>query len=185
MTDADMSDDDRAEILFLDIEASGLDERAYPIEIGWVGQDGIGDSILIRPPSHWSYWSWKAEWVHRISREMLGREGVDAPEAARRVAAIVGGRIVYVDAPEWDGHWLRMLLAEGRVSPNYDLRDTARAMSLALAPLEPGQMGRAILVKARAHADGKAPRTHRALPDARHAWTMWREVSRLVAETAA
>jgi hypothetical protein len=193
----------RAGILFFDITVSGLDERGFPVEIGWVGVDGAGNSVLIRPQRHWTYWSCKAEQMHRISREMLASAGMPAAEAAQLVADTIRDRIVYTGAPEWDRHWLRMLLAEGDAWPDYALRGTDHAMFLALAPLAKAfplqggdaarraqekrlaRIGRAILARARDHADRVAPRTHRAFANAFSDWTMWREIGRLVSRITA
>lgn len=41
--------DDGPMIVFLDFEVSSLSERSYPIEAGWVFEDGRGEARLIRP----------------------------------------------------------------------------------------------------------------------------------------
>ena len=70
---------------FLDIEASGLGEHSFPIEIGWAIPFDKERGFLIRPAPDWTYWSAIAEEVfHRISRDELLREGIPADEAVRR-----------------------------------------------------------------------------------------------------
>jgi hypothetical protein len=184
-------------LVFLDIEASGLDERSYPIEIGWVDEDGDGDSVLVQPLFHWTYWSRKSESVHHLTREFLASHGAPVAASASRVADAVRGNIVVVDEPEWDGHWLRMLLAEAGLDPQYELRGLSQLMTTALAGLEdvlqsPGGDGEAdqraelaslkksIAQDARDHAVRTAPRCHRAKADALHAWTMWRRACQSV-----
>jgi|GEM_PF-6618298 len=34
--------------VFLDFEASSLSKQSHPVEVGWVGEDGAGESHLIR-----------------------------------------------------------------------------------------------------------------------------------------
>jgi hypothetical protein len=42
------------EVLFIDIEASGLSSASFPIEIGWVLDDEAGpESFLVRPHATW------------------------------------------------------------------------------------------------------------------------------------
>ncbi len=38
---------------FIDVEASSLSEYSFPIEVGWVLEDGTGTSYLIRPEPTW------------------------------------------------------------------------------------------------------------------------------------
>jgi hypothetical protein len=176
-----------ARILFLDIEASGLDERGYPIEIGWVTQDGSGGEVLIRPEPGWTYWSRKAERIHRISRADLDRSGLPARDAARLVVAAVQSHVVYVDAPEWDAHWLGKLLAVAPESQVPTLCAFDAAISHALEPLrrlpqaECATISGELVSEARAYASEIAPRTHRAQADARHAWAIWHRVTELIA----
>ena len=40
-------------IVILDIEASSLLPGSFPIEIGWIYEDGSGESHLIRPAPAW------------------------------------------------------------------------------------------------------------------------------------
>lgn len=187
-------------IAFVDVEASGLIEGGFPIEIGWVDREGHGESHLIRPAPGWTAWSWEAEKVHGISCQQLEREGEPYGEVARRVIAALGSATVYSDAPEFDGPWIRMLLDVAGVGADLALVDAEEALSLATRPLnalitsppkslkriwqsyEVSKLGSKILNAAFNHAEAVAPRTHRALADARHLWTIWYEIERLVAE---
>ena len=42
-------------------EASSLGDHSYPIEVGWVLEDGSPESHLIRPPPEWTDWDPGAE----------------------------------------------------------------------------------------------------------------------------
>lgn len=48
-------------LAFLDFEASSLAERSYPIEVGWVFEDGAGEAHLIRSAPEWTDWTIAAE----------------------------------------------------------------------------------------------------------------------------
>ncbi len=58
-------------LVFLDFEASSLAKRSYPIEVGWVFEDGLGAEYLIRPAPDWTDWDEEAAAVHGIRREDL------------------------------------------------------------------------------------------------------------------
>jgi len=63
----------RPDFAFFDIEAYGLHETSYPIEMGW-SDDGLNvTSFLIRPADDWEErdWSWESEKVHGITREQV------------------------------------------------------------------------------------------------------------------
>ena len=92
---------------FLDFEASSFD--GYPIEVAISMPDGEIRSWLIRPARGWTDWSAKAEALHGISRELLARDGVSASEVARELNALLTGRVVYTDSPDYDGRWCRLL----------------------------------------------------------------------------
>src|SRR6266404_3436249 len=95
---------------FLDIEASGLRDHSYPIEIGWAIPFGEERGFLIRPATGWTYWSAVAEEVfHGISRDVLLREGISTAEAVRQLETALIRHEVYSEDPEQDGWWLERL----------------------------------------------------------------------------
>lgn len=49
-------------LTFLDIEATGIHEDSYPIEIGWVDTEGNESSFLIKPIPEWTHWDLKNPW---------------------------------------------------------------------------------------------------------------------------
>ena len=89
-------------LIFVDIEASGLSSRSFPIEVGWVREDGSGESYLIRPEPSWLDWNMRAEVLHGISRARLMKEGVTAEIVARRVCQALTGHEVCSDNPAYD-----------------------------------------------------------------------------------
>src|SRR5260221_11535838 len=95
---------------FLDIEASGLSDHSYPIEIGWAIPFGEERGFLIRPTTNWTHWSPVAEEVfHGISRDKLLREGIDVYGAVNVIEAALAGQEVYSEDPEQDRWWLERL----------------------------------------------------------------------------
>jgi hypothetical protein len=105
-------------VLFLDIEASGLEDQSWPIEVGLsrlvFGPDGFAVdtwSSLLRPAPEWPQeaWSLEAEAVHGIPRQALA-DARTAETVAREVGEMLRARHVLSDAPEFDERWLATLL---------------------------------------------------------------------------
>jgi hypothetical protein len=112
-------------MIVLDVEASGLGERSYPIEIAW--QDSTNknsyDTFLIRPDKTWNYWDEIAESsVHNISRIELSIEGITISEASRRLNAALAGKTVYSDASRLDQKWILTLFRLTTRNPTFEIR---------------------------------------------------------------
>lgn len=107
--------------IILDIEASGLSPRSYPVEIGWASvQDLSGDSFLIRPSNGWvknGDWSSTSEQIHGISLEQALDEGIPVAEAAERVNEALNGYRVLVDGGQYDPQWYRSLFNSAGIQP--------------------------------------------------------------------
>lgn len=106
---------DPIRMVFLDFEASSLDNDGWPIEIGlsWIeGDRVVTEDRLIRPQPDWAFtaWSAKSQAVHRISIDTLVGEGQGAAEVARWYLRLTEGASVVSDAPELERRWLRRLL---------------------------------------------------------------------------
>lgn len=172
---------------FIDFEASSLSDDSYPIEVGWVFEDGSGEDHLIRPAPGWTDWDAGAEATHGISRDVLEAQGEDHAAVARRLLeALSPAEAVYCSAPSWDGKWLSVLLrAAGLPRHALRLKDTDEAYALVVrAVLGEGASDEAvgdIRVRARL-ATSVGPPRHRALADAKGELRLWREVARLAAE---
>lgn len=183
--------------VFLDFEASALDEGSYPIEIGWVGEDGVCNSFLITPTPMWSRsrpWSRSSEKIHGIARAELAIDGVPAQEAAVRASRALGasGVTVVSDNPDWEERWLALLLAEGGVAP-IAVKDVLEAHKHACRPLlrvlppiespsradaEAWVIGTAssIIDAATRTVDNRPGTRHRAGADASRQWAIWQEI---------
>ena len=179
--------------VFLDFEASSLRKNGFPVEVGWVFEDGASEGHLIRPAPGWSDWDVAAEAIHGLSRERLEREGVPHDAVARRMVETLGPHDLYASAPSWDGKWLSLLLRSGGF-PRHTLRlrdtDVAQqesAESLFASRLPKAEVARIvaeIMAAVRADAEKTRPR-HRAVDDAEEERRRWLEVCRLAAERAA
>lgn len=143
----------------LDIEASGFGRHAYPIEIGFVRDDGQAWCTLIRPLPEWTHWDEKAERVHHIARGMLLLHGRPPAAVARALNDALAGRTVYCDAWAHDYAWLALLYEVAEMTPSFHLESVHRLLDDDLrAALEPA------LQQARDGGDGQR---HRASHDAR------------------
>jgi hypothetical protein len=169
--------------VFLDFEASSLAKASYPIEVGWVFEDGAEESHLIRPAPAWTDWSPAAEALHHIPRERLMAEGEPYDAVGRRMLEALSGHALYVTSPSWDGKWLSVLLRASGL-PRHALRlreaDEAHlegAMEI-LGPAGKGDRAAAVIHRARLLAAGRAVR-HRALDDAHQERDLWLTIRRL------
>lgn len=168
--------------VFLDFEASSLSNHSYPIEVGWVFEDGREEDYLIRPAPAWIEWDVTAEAVHGISRERLLHEGTPHDLVCDRLVAELGAHSIYASSPPWDGRWLSMLLrAAGRPRHLLRLKDSeeafAEAARLRLGPAADDAAVTEAIAAARAAVE-VVPTAHRALADARREFEIWRALAR-------
>jgi len=163
--------------VFLDFEASSLSKESYPIEVGWVHEDGGGESHLIRPAPGWTEWDDRAEVIHHISRQLLETEGEPHTAVCARLLALFETSIVLASAPSWDGHWLSMLLrASGLPRHLHRLQDTEIAFqAAALMRTKDAAEAANLVAAARARIEA-LPVGHRAKADARREWAIWRAI---------
>lgn len=160
----------RPDFAFFDVEASGLHETSYPIEMGW-SDDGLNvTSFLIRPAPDWDEEDWlvTAQDIHGISREQIMDEGILIKEAVERLNGCLGGRFVFSDAPRQDMLWLRRLYVAANARINFQISDEPHAAG---THMRPGQHVIPMLLKrySEAHifAEQYYPHTHRAGDDAK------------------
>ena len=148
-------------VFFLDIEASGLGSRSWPVEVGWAGPGIEPVSVLLKPHDSWeaSAWEAEAEALHGISMLRLQAEGEHVVDACRQINEALDGACVYSDAPDFDGVWLyRLYTAAGR-RMSFRLLDFGALVD---------EVAGAAVSAAYAHGAAVAPRTHRAADDAAH-----------------
>lgn len=118
------------EVLFIDIEASGLNSASFPIEIGWVLDDEAGpESFLIRPHASWDFasgWSAQSADLHGIPSAMLEPQGISVEEACAQLDGLAWGRLVVSDASQHDDWWLGRLYAAAEREKAWAVGDVER-----------------------------------------------------------
>jgi hypothetical protein len=105
----------------LDIEASGFGRGSYPVEVGYVLEDGDSQCLLVRPEPGWDHWSAAAERLHRIRRADLLEYGLPAAVVADELNYHLSGRTLYTDAWGHDYSWLARLYDAARRAPTFRL----------------------------------------------------------------
>ncbi|WP_201098738.1 hypothetical protein [Thiocystis minor] len=170
---------------FLDFEASSLASASNPIEVAWSLPDGGIESHLISPASidRWTDWSAQAERLHGISRARLLAEGKSPMWVCRRLNEQLAGRMVYTDAPEYDGVWLNELFSAcWGGAPSFTL---ASADELLVGMLAPRFVNHADSVRELAAIKCKVrqrlPQRHRAGWDVEYLVELWRIVNQTLA----
>ena len=116
--------------IFIDFEASSLSGKSYPIEVAWSDQEGQIESWLINPnlyPDTWTDWDPNSQQIHGLSREYLAEHGKPPLIVAERMNQHLQDQILYSDAPDYDGFWLRRLFEAAGIDIEFQL---ANAMKL-------------------------------------------------------
>ncbi|WP_411818996.1 hypothetical protein ABFZ85_08105 [Hyphococcus formosus] len=149
------------DIAFIDLEASGLSARSWPIEVGWCFQKGKPSAKLIRPANEWSLDDWDvgAEALHGVAYDNLLSKGEALEAVCESLNTALAGKAVYSDAPDWDGFWLYRLFQAARIRQQFILRDL-----YSLFQSIPDDKMREYIDR----VDKEAPRQHRAIPDVLH-----------------
>jgi hypothetical protein len=178
-------------LVFLDFEASSLGKRSYPIEVGWMFEDGRSESTLIRPAPEWTDWDEDAQAIHKITRSELLANGTPHDVVARRMIEELSGHDLLASAPSWDGKWLSALLrASGLPRHSLRLRDSDDALREAataiLRPvLPPARLDNAIVeVLAETEVPAGHQPVHRALADAEDERARWLAVQQAATRMA-
>lgn len=143
----------------LDIEASGFGRHGYPIEVGFVRDDGLAWCTLVRPEPEWTHWDAAAEAVHGITRAQLERHGRAAHEVAAQLNAALAGRVVYCDGWAHDYPWLATLFDAADLVPAFRLESVLHLLGERRLPaLDPAlreERARAGAVRHRASHDAR------------------------------
>lgn len=103
--------------IFIDIEASSLGSKSYPIEIACTDSSGHIHNYLISPDSitSWTDWNIRSEQLHGISRKRLIDEGLHPSQVCEYLTYMLDGKRCYSDAPDYDKHWLIVLFEATRL----------------------------------------------------------------------
>ena len=117
--------------LFIDFEASSLSGKSYPIEVAWSDQEGQIESLLINPehyPANWTDWDPSSERIHGLSRAYLVEHGKPPLMVAERMNQQLQDQVLYSDAPEYDGVWLRRLFDAAGLEAAFELADATKLL---------------------------------------------------------
>lgn len=112
----------------IDIEASGFGRHSYPIEVGYVREDGQAWCSLIVPAADWLHWDAAAERVHGIPRAALLQHGRPLQEVAQRLNDDLGGRTAYCDGWAHDYTWLGALFEAASLVPRFRLESVNKLL---------------------------------------------------------
>ncbi|WP_121119991.1 hypothetical protein [Croceibacterium ferulae] len=117
-------------IAVLDIEASALGYRSYPIEVGLAVIEQMQPirvwSALIRPTQMWvdgGIWSSESAQIHGVPFERLLEDGKAVEQVCDYLNAVLANTIVVTDAPEHDQSWLATLFRAAERSQMFALHD--------------------------------------------------------------
>lgn len=144
---------------FIDVEASGLGGRSYPIEVGLITMSGEMYCALVRPEPDWTHWDERAEAVHHISRPVLAEHGKPLREVAQELNDLLRGQTVYSDAWGNDYAWLARLFDAAELPMRFTLESSRKL-------LDEAQAARWATVKEQVVAELRLAR-HRASSDAK------------------
>jgi len=187
----------RTSPIFLDVEASGIAERSYPIEIGYafarIEDDGqvelVAESHLVTPTEGWAAvdaaWDSRAEPVHGLTRAIIAAEGAPVGAVVQALDAALADAVVAADTGPagWDADWITTLYAAaGRPWQAWALTEKTsgalvadRFRELGLTP----RYHRPPLLR------WAPPTTHAAAEDALHFAWQWGMAQRLADSAAA
>ena len=154
-------------LAFIDLEASGLGSKSWPVEVGWVFTDDKVHSMLICPHTSWpdDAWDDEAEALHGLSREYLHKEGMDAKKVCNALNTALMDCAVFSDAPDWDGFWLYRLFDAANVKQAFSLLNFADLVRHLIEGREQEVLR---------EANNIAPRRHRAADDALYLQAIYR-----------
>lgn len=109
--------------IIIDLEASGFGKGSYPIEVGYVDQQGSAWCSLIVPSDDWLHWDPKAEGLHHISRDALFKHGKNVTEIAMHLNDVLLNQVVYTDGWLQDFTWMSCLFDLADIAPHFKLED--------------------------------------------------------------
>lgn len=113
----------------IDVEASGFGRNSYPIEVGFVLEDGETYCTLIQPLDDWDEWSNEVVEVHGITRDCLLEYGKPAPEVAQELNDKLHGKTLYTDAWSYDSSWLALLYHAVNMTQQFKLESLRMIIS--------------------------------------------------------
>lgn len=101
---------------FLDVEASSLSSKSYPIEVAWSDSTGHIHNYLINPYAvhEWTDWDYEAQQLHGISRQQCREQGVHPRWLCNKLdQSITYTETIYADGGPIDQDWIDVLFQAG------------------------------------------------------------------------
>jgi hypothetical protein len=144
----------------IDLEASGFGRDSYPIEVGFVLEDGRAGCTLIRPEPDWTHWDPGAERTHGIARQTVLHHGRPTTDVADWLNGHLAGRTVYTDGWAHDYGWLARLFEAAGRTPRFRLGHLRALLDDAQASVWQDRLDAL-------RRDGASSGRHRASVDAR------------------
>ena len=159
-----------AAIATLDIQASGLGKRSYPIEVGFVQANGYSRCFLIRPEPNWQYWDKDVEQLHGLSRQTLVAYGKPVAYVANILNRYLVQQTVYCDNWADDSRWLSQLYESAGIKQLFKLESIYALLA------EPQQ---AMWQDAKFQIEARMDlQRHRASSDAKLVQQTWRQLEK-------
>lgn len=113
----------------LDIEASGIGSRSYPIEVGVVTFLSQRYCRLIKPQADWQDWSLEGQQLHGISRDLLNEKGLQAEQVSVELNELLLGQTVYSDSWMADKPWLIKLFDAAGMEMKFSLNPLEKILT--------------------------------------------------------
>lgn len=156
------------QIVFLDVESSGLHATSYPIEIGWAfPEPGLpAAAVLIKPHRLWKRddWDMSVTDLHALDWDYCDDEGIPAPEVAQRLNAVFAGKAVFSDAVGADTFWIDRLFDAVGVARMFSLEPAETAFRAVYGDVDDTE---GLYASVSSVIDVVHPVLHRAEPDAK------------------
>lgn len=108
---------------FIDIEASGLSEDSFPLEIGWTIDGEHVESFLIKPDNTWNLnsWSSNAHVLHNISLKDVMDFGHNANIITQKMNSDLNGFVLLSDSVSHDIRWTNMLFDAAGINRKFKI----------------------------------------------------------------
>ena len=146
--------------------------------MAWNHEDGSIEDHLISPAytESWTEWDPEAERIHGIKREEILSRGESPLVICKIMNDQLAGKIVYTDAPQFDGMWLSDLFsALVNTRPEFELRNVNELLVQIIRPTMPGRMEGLTKIDAlKQEARRQKPCQHRAGWDVEYLVELWR-----------
>lgn len=168
-------------LVFVDCEATGLEQPSHPLSVGLAWCDGRTELRLVRPHCSWATvkWNTAALRIHNLTPEMLEKDGHEACDVAAWLNDRCAGMTVCSDAPRFEAYWLSVLFKAAEITPGFRLADAEEEDIRAMEQAGGGRLDDGSMMEIYSRSVDRAalafPHTHKADEDALHRAMIHRE----------